>query len=80
MIYHIYGFCTLVRCREEKFKNRPTLGHSSREVACPNVGLSIDSHAQQGRGILHANVGGGWSAIVVRGEKIDRRCTFGQEK
>ena len=73
MIYHFYGFCTLVRCREGKIQK-------SADVACPNVGLSIDSHAQQGRGILHANVGGGGSAIVVRGEKIDRMCTFGQEK
>jgi hypothetical protein len=38
MIYHFYGFCTLVRCREEK-------NQKSADVACPNVGLSIDSHA-----------------------------------
>jgi len=31
--------------------------------------LFIDSHAQQ-QGILHANGGGGWSTIVVRGGEV----------
>jgi hypothetical protein len=31
-----------------KFENWPTLGHSPEEVACPNVGLFIDSQEQQG--------------------------------
>ena len=31
-----------------KLKNWPTLGHSPGEAACPNVGLIIDSHTQQG--------------------------------
>ncbi len=31
-----------------KFKNQLTLRHSPGEVACPNIGLFIDSHGQQG--------------------------------
>ena len=41
-----------------KLKNRPTLRHSPGpgEAACPNVGLFIDSHTQQGI----SRVNGGW--------------------
>ncbi len=41
-------FAQLCAAKRAKFKNWPTLGHSPGEVACPNTGLLIDSHEQQG--------------------------------
>jgi hypothetical protein len=61
--------CMQVRCPEGEIqKSANVRGHSPGKMACPNVGLFIDSHAQQG--ILHANGRGGWSTIV-KGEEVD---------
>ncbi len=41
-------FARLHATGRAKCKNQLMLGHSPGEVACPNVGLFIDSHDQQG--------------------------------
>jgi hypothetical protein len=63
-----------------KLKNRPTVGHSPGEVACPNVGLSIDSHENhEQQGILRVNWGEGMKCHC-EGKEIEMEGAHSNKK